>query len=179
MIAISSPNCISNSCRLHAFGLLLFSRNCGHDGKVEAVVYRVPQVLLAAQVSFGRLHRGVAKQKLNLFDLPATRMTQLRARSPQIVGRDALQTRFFATLLNHVPDHVLGDRFAPNLSAPAHSSKNSSVPDPGSHRPLVERPLSPFRDRNRANVPALPDQIDDSPVLLPLLHIAHLQPDQL
>jgi hypothetical protein len=38
----------------------------------------------------------VAEQKLNLFDLPSTRMAQLRARSPQIVRRDALQPRFFA-----------------------------------------------------------------------------------
>ena len=105
----------------------------------------MPEVLLAAQVSFGRLHRGVAEQKLNLFDLPATRMTQLRARSPQIVWRDAFQPRFFAAALDHVPDHVLGDRFAPNLSGPAHSSKNLSVPDPGSHRPLFhERRIGRF-----------------------------------
>ena len=71
--------------------------------------------------------------------------------------RDALQPRFFAAALDHVPDHVLRNRFAPNLSRPAHSSKNPSVPDPGSHRPLVERPLRPFRDRNRANVSALAD----------------------
>ncbi|MGB9072565.1 MAG: hypothetical protein WCC22_07820 [Terriglobales bacterium] len=45
-------------------------------------------------------------------------MAQLRARSPQIVGRDALQPSFFAAALDHVPDHVLGDRFAPNLSGP-------------------------------------------------------------
>jgi len=99
----------------------------------------------------------VAEQKLNLFDLSATGMAQLRARSPQIVWRDALQPRFFAAALDHVPDHVLGDCFAPNLSGPAHSSKNLPVPDPGSHRPLVERPLRPFRDRNRANVTALAD----------------------
>ena len=154
MIAISLPNCIAS---LHTFGLLLFSRSCGHGCKVEAVIYRVPEVLLAAQVSFGRLHRGVAEQKLNLFDLPATRMAQLRARSPQIVWRDVLQSRFFAAALDHVPDHVLGNRFAPNLSGPAHSAKNPSVPDPGSRRPLIECPLRPFRDWNRANVPALAD----------------------
>jgi hypothetical protein len=139
----------------------------------------MPEVLLATQVSFGRLHRGVPEQELNLFDLAATGMAQLRAGSPQIVGRDTLQSRLLAAALYHVPDHVLGDRFAPNLAGPAHSSKNLSVCDPGSHRPLVECPLRPFRDRNRANVSALADQIHDGPVLLPLLHIAHLQPDQL
>lgn len=164
---------------MHAFRLVLFGTSFGHNSKVEAVVHRMPKVLLAAQVSFGRLHRGVPEQKLNLFDLAATRMAQLRARSPQIVRRDALQPRFFAAPLYHVPDHVLGDRFAPNLSGPAHSPKNLSVPDPGSLRPLVERPLRPSRNRNRANVPTLADQIHDGPVLLPLLHIAHLQPDQL
>jgi hypothetical protein len=157
MIAASSPNCISGQRRLQIFGLRLFNERRGNDCKVEAVVYRLSQVLLAAQVSFGRLHRCVAEQELNLFDLPATRMTQLRARSPQIVWRDALQPRLFAAALDHVPDHVLGDCFAPDLSGPAHSSKNLSVSDPGSHRPLVERPLCPFRNRHRANVPALSD----------------------
>jgi hypothetical protein len=99
----------------------------------------------------------MAEQKLNLFDLAATGMTQLRARSPQVVRGNALQPRFFAAALYHVPDHVLGDRFAPNLSGPAHSSKNLSVPDPGGNCPLVERPLRPFWDRNRANVSALAD----------------------
>src|ERR1017187_5824815 len=96
MVAISSPNCISRPCRLHALGLWLFRRSCSHDRKGEAVVHRMPEVLLATQVSFGRLHRGVAEQKLNLLALPATRMTQLSARSPQIVWRDTIQPRFFA-----------------------------------------------------------------------------------
>ena len=101
-------------------------------------------------------------------------MTQLRTGPTQIVRCDALQPGFLAAAFYHVPDDVLGDSFAPNLSGPAYSSKNSSVSDRGSQGPLVERLLRPFRDRNRANVPRLADQIHDGPVLVPFLHIAHL-----
>jgi hypothetical protein len=157
MIALSSANCISSPCRLHAFTPGLFRRSSCPGCKVEAVVYRVPEILLAAQVSFGGLNRRMAEQELNLLQFTAARMAQLGTGPTQIVRRDALQPCFFATALYHVPDHVLGDSFTPNLSGPAHSSKNSSVSDPGSHGPLIERLLRPGRDRNGANVPAFAD----------------------
>jgi hypothetical protein len=37
-------------------------------------ITRLAEFLLAAEVAFCRLHRGVAKQKLNLFKFPARQM---------------------------------------------------------------------------------------------------------
>lgn len=46
----------------------------------DGIVNRVPEPLLAAQVSLGRLHADVPEQKLDLLQLPAGFMTQTRAR---------------------------------------------------------------------------------------------------
>lgn len=121
----------------------------------------------------------MAEQELNLLQFAAAGMAQLGAGSPQVVRRDALQSRSLAAALHHIPDHVLRDSLTPNLARPAHRTKNLSLRDSGGHRPLVECVFRPRRYRNGANVPALADQVHDSPVLLPLLHVAHLQPDQL
>jgi hypothetical protein len=40
----------------------------------KPIVHRVPEVLLAAEVTFCSLHRRVAQQKLNLLQFAATRV---------------------------------------------------------------------------------------------------------
>src|ERR1700687_2683395 len=127
MIALSSRNCISSTCRLHTFRPAWFSRSSGNGCEAEAVVHRMSEVLLTAQVSFRRLNRGVAEQKLNLLQFAAARMTQLRASSAEIVWRNTVQPRFLAAALHHIPDHILRDSLTPNLPRPAHPSENLSL----------------------------------------------------
>jgi len=50
--------------------------------KVKKVVYRMSQILFAAEIAFRRLDGCMAQQELNLFQLAPTRMTQLRTGSP-------------------------------------------------------------------------------------------------
>ena len=56
----------------------------------KQIVDRVPEILLASEVAFRCLHRSVSQQELNLLDLSAAGMAQLRARPAQVVGRDVL-----------------------------------------------------------------------------------------
>src|SRR5215471_1875078 len=121
----------------------------------------------------------MAEQELNLLQFAAAGMAQLGAGSPLVMRRDPLEARFLAAAFYHIPDNVLRNSLAPNLPRPAHRTKYLPVRDAGGRRPLVECMLRPRRYWNGTNVPALADQVHNSPVLLPLLHVAHLQPDQL
>jgi len=56
----------------------------------KQVVHGVPEILLAPEIVFGRLNRGVAEQKLDLLDLPTIGVAQLRAGPPQVVRSDVL-----------------------------------------------------------------------------------------
>src|SRR3954447_18773584 len=124
------------------------------------------EILLAAKITLCRLNGGVAQQKLNLLDLAAARMAQLRAGPAQIVWSDVLKTSFLAASLHHVPDHTLRDAVAPYLGGASGSAEDSSLGDSRRCCPIVERGLDPDRNRHSTDVPAFPDQVHDGPVAL-------------
>src|SRR5215467_9785461 len=86
IFAPSSLNCIASTDRLPPVRLRLSGRRAGHNCEAEAVIHGVPEVLLASQVSFGRLHRGMGEQELNLLQFASARMAKLCAGSPEIIG---------------------------------------------------------------------------------------------
>jgi hypothetical protein len=47
----------------------------------DVIIHSSPEPLLTAQVSFGRLHRNVPQQELNLLQLAASGMTEASARA--------------------------------------------------------------------------------------------------
>jgi hypothetical protein len=53
----------------------------GHS-EVKKIVYRMSEILLAAEIPLGCLHRCMAQQELNLLQLAAARVAQLRTGSP-------------------------------------------------------------------------------------------------
>ena len=50
--------------------------------EVKKIVYRVSEILLAAEIAFRCLHGCMSQQELNLLQLSTTRVAQLRAGSP-------------------------------------------------------------------------------------------------
>ena len=52
------------------------------DPEPNRIIRRVNEILLRPQISFRRLHGGVAEQYLDLLQLAASRTAQLRARAP-------------------------------------------------------------------------------------------------
>jgi hypothetical protein len=133
------------------------------------------QILFAAEISLRSLDRCVPQQELNLLQLSSAVMTQLRTGPPQVVGCDVLQTRPLAARLYHVPDNILRDATAPDLSLPGDRSEDFALRDIRSACPVVESGFDPARNRHDANVATLPNEINHGPVPLAHLDLIQLQ----
>jgi len=70
----------------------------------EIVIHSHDDLLLGAQVAFGRLDGGVPQQKLDLFEVAARLPTELRAGPAQVMGAEALDPDLLRRLLNDRPD---------------------------------------------------------------------------
>ncbi len=147
--------------------------------EVKKIVHRMSQILFAAEIAFRRLDGYMPQQELNLLQLSAVRVAQLRAGSPQVMRCNMLQARSLAAGLDYVPHHILRDAFPPHLSRPGDGSKDLSLRNPGCSGPLIKRRFHPFWDGHGADVPTLADQVHHCPVPLTDLDLVQLQPDQL
>src|SRR5260370_6686358 len=61
--------------------------------EVKKIVYRMSEILLAAEIAFRRLDGGMPQQELNLLQLATIAVAQLRTGSPQVVRCNMLQAR--------------------------------------------------------------------------------------
>jgi hypothetical protein len=147
--------------------------------EVKKIVYRVCEILFAAEIAFRRLDRCMPQQELNLLQFATAAVAQLRTGSTQVMRCNMLQARSLAAGLDDVPHDILRDAFSPHLSRSGDCSKDPSLPDPSCDRPLVERGFDPLWNGDGANVPALADQVHHCPVPLAHLDLIQLQPDQL
>lgn len=138
----------------------------------------MPEILLAAEIAFRGLHRCMPEQKLNLLQLTAAIMAQLRAGPPQVVRCNVLQACFLAAGSDHVPDNVLGDATAPHLSQAGDGSKDFAPAHPSSPCPLVESGFDPVRNGHGPNVATFANQINHGPVPLAHLDVVELQANQ-
>jgi hypothetical protein len=118
------------------------------------------------------------EQELNLLQLPAAVVAQLRASSPQVVWCDVFQPHSLATSLHDVPDYILRNAFSPYLSRFRYCAKYSSFRNSCCLGPLIECRFGPFRNRDRADVPPFADQIHYRPMPLTDLDLIQLQANQ-
>jgi hypothetical protein len=125
--------------------------------KSKKIIPGMPQVLLAAEIALGGLYGCMTKQELNLLNLSAIAVAELRTSPPQIMGCDMQQACLFAASLDHVPDDILRDAFAPDFSCSGHSAEDSASGNTGCCYPEIERGLGPTRNGNGPDVSALPD----------------------
>jgi hypothetical protein len=56
------------------------------DRNSKSIIHRILKLLLASDVPFRGLHKGVAKEKQNLFQFASTTMAQAGASAAKIVG---------------------------------------------------------------------------------------------
>src|SRR5260370_22714021 len=61
--------------------------------EVKKIIHWMPEILLAAEIAFRCLHRCMPQQELNLLQLAAARVAQLRTGSAQVMRHDVLQAR--------------------------------------------------------------------------------------
>jgi len=71
-----------------------------HEAKPDLVVGSIRQILLGAQVAFGRLNRRVPEQQLNLLQLSAGGAARSGTRPPKIVRIQVLQPELSSVLEN-------------------------------------------------------------------------------
>src|SRR5438093_1370846 len=64
-----------------------------------------------------------------------------------------------------MPHHPLGHALAPGFSSSANAPKNPSTHDSRCREPAVKRLLNPVWDRNGPNVPTLPNQVNNRPMV--------------
>jgi hypothetical protein len=76
------------------------------DRNFKSIIHRVLKFLLASDVPFRCLHRGVAKEKLNLFQFASTAMAQTGASAAKIVGRQIVYAGLSGAPLHRVPDDI-------------------------------------------------------------------------
>jgi hypothetical protein len=75
--------------------------------EVKKIVHRMSEILFAAQIAFGGLDGSMPQQELNLLELAAAAVAQLRTGSPQVVRGNMLQPCPLAAGFDHVPDDIL------------------------------------------------------------------------
>ena len=116
----------------------------------------------------------MSEQELNLLQLASCSVAKLCARAPQIVRGKTGKAGFGGIQLDHVPDDALRDAIAPPFPGSANASKYLSGMEVSGMDPLIQCRFDPFRYRDRSNVPALANEIDNGPVLLSLLQTCEL-----
>ena len=89
----------------------------------DSVVYCSADPLFTAQIAFGRLDRNVSEKKLNLVQFPARRVTQLRTRAAEVVGRESGNPNFPCVFLNDMPDDALGHAGTPAFACSTNATK--------------------------------------------------------
>ena len=141
----------------------------------DAVVHGSANPLLASEAAFGCLHRDMPEKELNLVQLSARGMAQLRARTPQIMRRYLGKAEFPRVLLHDMPDYPFRYAITPVFTCPTDTSEQSSGRNSGSSHPQIDRRFDPLGHRYSSNVPAFANEIDYGPVFFALLQMREVQ----
>ena len=90
------------------------------------IVNSLAKPLFASQVFLGRLNRDMTQEKLNLFQLAASTVTEAGARSSEIMRRKLGDSQSVRVLLHYVPDDLFS-YFRPQ-AAPFRQTQRNNMP---------------------------------------------------
>ena len=90
-----------------------------------------------------------------------------------------LPRRFFLHILHNVPDRLLFHAVAPDAAHFSDFAEDPAPVNPSSTQPVIQFRNDPVKNRHRADVCSLAQQIDNRPVILPLLEMIDSQGDGL
>ena len=91
------------------------------------------------------------------------------------MGSEPRKTEFLRVLFHQMLDHPLRYSITPMLACSTDASKQPSGRKGCGGDPRVNGRFDPVGDRHSTDMPALAHQIDQSPVVLPLLDVANLE----
>src|SRR6266849_3877960 len=87
------------------------------------VVDGLSQSLFTAEIFLRGLHRDVAQQKLNLFQLAPGAVAEAGTRSSKVMRHEFYNSNLACVLLDDMPHHFFGHFGAPNRSRPTDATK--------------------------------------------------------
>jgi hypothetical protein len=112
------------------------------------------------------LDGDVSKQKLDLIQFTARKMTEPRAASPKIMRRKLVNSGSRRCGANDFPQHLGRHSCSPNSTCLVDRSKNHALGNLAGFLPFIDCNLHPRRDRNSTDVPSLAQEVSDNPMLL-------------
>jgi len=115
---------------------------------------------------------------LDLIQFSTRCMAELRARTPQIMGRYPRKPEFPRVLFHHMPDHSFRYTVSPVFACPTETSEQSSGRNPGCSHPQIDRGFDPLGHWHGSNMAAFAEQIDYGPVFFALLQMRAVQISQ-
>jgi hypothetical protein len=124
------------------------------------------------------LNRRMAKQELNLFKFAPGQVTESCARATQVMRSEILDVATFRSRFDDMPDGFRCEACAPYLPQSAYSPEEHPCSDTSCIGPLINNALCSRRNRHRANVLSLANQVGDHPVLLTDLKISQKKGDE-
>ena len=104
----------------------------------DPIVHGIRNILLASQVFFRGLNRGVPEQKLYLLEIAAGFPAQFRACAPQIVGRQVLDADLVRVMQHDLPNRRGAKRRSRHLVVLAHRPKYFPLGDLRRDGPEIE-----------------------------------------
>jgi hypothetical protein len=125
-------------------------RGVARNRNSKPIIHGILELLFASDVPFRCLHRSVAKQKLNLFQLASTAMAKPGTCATQVVGCQIVYAGLSDAPLHCVPDYVGSHASSVNNSALQDSSEYFSVADSRVPEPGIDKLLAPRRHGNRS-----------------------------
>src|SRR5262245_49187964 len=136
----------------------------------EPIVDGTTQPLLASEIALRRLDREVSEEKLDLVEFPAGQMAQSRARAPKIVRRQLVDVGAGSGSADDIPQYLRRHPIAPDAPYSVDGAEHDAVRDSRGDRPFVDRGFHPGRNRHRAHMPTLANQVGNHPAVFALLN---------
>ncbi len=127
------------------------------------------------QPRFGRLHRNVPQEKLDLLQLASRCVAEASTGPPQVVGRQLRHADASGGFLHNVPNGLDRHSISPCPAYFVDPAEQPSSINGGCGEPIVQFGSHPIGNRNRSDVASLANQIHNGPMIFALLEMSQGQ----
>ena len=117
----------------------------------------------------------MTEKELYLLQFSTSRVAEPSARSAKIVRCKSLDTCFVGVLPEDVPDCFFRQTIAPGFPILVYAPEQFADREIGGLNPLIEQRLNPAGHRYSSRMTCFALQVDDGPVVLPLLYVPKVQ----
>jgi hypothetical protein len=144
----------------------------------DAIIDRLAQPLLAAEVPLSGLHTYMSEQELNLLKLSTSGMAQPGARAPKVMRSQLLDADPSCELFDNAPYDLFCDTCAPDWTRFVYAPEYPSGADVRHRSPNIQGRFDPIWNWNGSNMTTLSNQVNNGPVILSLLKMVDTEVDE-